>query len=313
MPAALSLLRRPVPPIPALALGAILACASPVRAEDPDQVFELADPAGGRIEAAVWLPDAATPGAARPLVVVSHGNGGWYGGHHDTAEALAQAGFIVAALSHPGDNWRDQSRWNRLTERPGHLRLLLDHMTQDWPGPVAVDPGRIGAFGFSAGGFTVAAAIGGISDPSLIDRHCEAQPGVFVCRLLASDPIDAAAWRPRTPDPRIRAAVLAAPGMGMAFSAESLATVHVPVQLWQAAEDEVLPSPFHVEPIRDGLGGPVEFHRVEGAGHFDFLPPCPPELASGLPDLCRSRPGFDRAGFHEAFNAEVVRFFTAAL
>ena len=39
-----------------------------------------------------------------PLIVISHGQDGWFGGHHDTAEALADAGFVVAAINHPGDN-----------------------------------------------------------------------------------------------------------------------------------------------------------------------------------------------------------------
>jgi predicted dienelactone hydrolase len=65
--------------------------------------------------------------------------------------------------------------------------------------------------------------------------------------------------------------------------------------------------------VRDRLGRKPEFYSVPGAGHFDFLPPCPPELATALPDLCRSQPGFDRAAFHVAFNREVVRFFQATL
>lgn len=36
-----------------------------------------------------------------PLVVVSHGRGGDSVGLHDTAEALADAGFVVAAINHP--------------------------------------------------------------------------------------------------------------------------------------------------------------------------------------------------------------------
>ena len=39
-----------------------------------------------------------------PLVVFSHGTAGWFGGHHDTAAALADAGFVVAAINHSGDN-----------------------------------------------------------------------------------------------------------------------------------------------------------------------------------------------------------------
>lgn len=302
----MSLLRAFIAPLAALTLAAAPAF---VRAQQADQSFSFADPAGGEIEAAVWLPEAAVFAGPRPLIVMSHGNGGHAEGHHDTAEALVAAGFVVAAVTHPGDNWRDDSRQIQLSGRPRHISLLIDHMTQMWSGPVAVDPARIGAFGFSAGGFTVTALIGGVSDPALIHRHCEAEPGVFACQLIRRSSIDVSTWTPVGHDARIKAAVIAAPGLGMAFTTESLAQVTLPVQLWQADGDEVLPAPFNVEPIRDRLGRIPEYHRVAGAGHFDFLPPCSAALKAAIPLLCRSHPGFDRAAFHEAFNREVVRFF----
>lgn len=307
------LFRRPVALIAALAACLTLIAAAPALAQEADRVFRLADPEGGEIEAGLWLPEGAGDGVPRPLVVISHGNGGWYRGHYDTAEALAEAGFVVAALTHPGDNWRDDSRSTQLSDRPRHIRLLIDRMTQASSGLPAIDPDRIGAFGFSAGGFTVTALGGGDSDPALIQRHCAAHADFFACRLFALQPIDAPAWRPRGHDPRIRAAVIAGPALGLAFTDDSLAAIRIPIQLWQAADDEVLPAPFNAEPIRDRLGRPPEYHRVSDAGHYDFLPPCTPDMAAAIPVLCRSKPGFDRAAFHQSFNREVVRFFRETL
>jgi predicted dienelactone hydrolase len=48
-------------------------------------------------------------GRSLPLVVISHGNGGLASSHSDTALALASAGFVVAAVTHTGDNARDDS------------------------------------------------------------------------------------------------------------------------------------------------------------------------------------------------------------
>lgn len=309
----MSLIRKSVTLIAGLTMGAALALTTAVSAQDADQTFRFADPTGGEIEAGVWLPAGTGVPGPRPLIVISHGNGGGYSGHRDTAQALAEAGFVVASLTHPGDNWRDASRQTRLSERPRHISLLIDHMTREWSGPVAIDAERIGAFGFSAGGFTVTALVGGVSDPGLIQRHCEEQPQMFACRLIAQYPIDAAAWRPVGHDPRTKAAVIAAPGLGYAFTDESLAAVQVPIQIWQADGDEVLPAPFNVEPVRDRLGRTPEYHRVVGAGHFDFLPPCTDGLRAAIPLLCQSQPGFDRAAFHREFNREVVRFFRETL
>ena len=268
------------------------------------------DGQGPAIEAAVWTP----PGGGRdlPLVVISHGNGGDFRSHEDTAQALAAAGFVVAALTHTGDNWRDQSRATDVAGRPRQLSVLIDYMLTGWDGRAVIDPQRVGAFGFSAGGFTVLTAAGGQADLSRIAGHCQANPSFYDCRLIGAHPVaeGSPAW---THDARIKAAVVAAPALGFAFTREGLAGVKQPVQLWQAGGDQVLPAPWYVEPVRAGLPSPPEFHRVEGAGHFDFLRPCTPQLAAAAPAVCAPTPGFDRTAFHERFNAEVVRFLKAEL
>lgn len=114
-------------------------------------------------------------------------------------------------------------------------------------------------------------------------------------------------------DARIRALVVAAPALGYTFTREGLRDVTQPVQLWQAGADQILPSPFYAEPVRDGLPTVPEYHRIDGAGHFDFLPPCSPELAANAPMICAPTPGFDRAAFHETLSREVIRFFKTRL
>ena len=75
----------------------------PGRAETCD----LGDLAVGVDYGLVGVKDCPVTGAKLPLVVFSHGTIGWFGGHHDTAAALADAGFVVAAINHPGDNAKD--------------------------------------------------------------------------------------------------------------------------------------------------------------------------------------------------------------
>ncbi|WP_312163731.1 prolyl oligopeptidase family serine peptidase [Phenylobacterium sp.] len=309
--------------LPLIAALAALSSASPEAARTPapapaakpaDAVafsrLVVPDGEGPAIEAGVWSP----PGVAGrlPLVVISHGNGGDFRSHEDTAQALAAAGFVVAALTHTGDNWRDQSRATDVAGRPRQLSVLIDYMLADWDGRAVIDPERVGAFGFSAGGFTVLTAAGGEADLSRIEGHCRAHPGFYDCRLIAARPVgpESPRW---THDARIKALVVAAPALGFAFTPGRLDAVAQPVQLWQAAGDEVLPAPWYVEPVRQALPTAPEFHRVEGAGHFDFLRPCTPQLAAAAPEVCAPTPGFDRAAFHLRFNEEVVRFLKAKL
>jgi predicted dienelactone hydrolase len=100
------------------------------------------------------VKDCPVTGTKLPLVIVSHGRGGWFGGHDDVVNALVDAGFAVAAINHPGDNGSDSSQRDSLSalaSRPADIIRLLDFMLNDWKDRAAIDPAKIGFFGFSAG------------------------------------------------------------------------------------------------------------------------------------------------------------------
>jgi predicted dienelactone hydrolase len=297
------------------------------------QHFNIPDPKDGRpIEVGVWYPTDAIPirqrlelgeqtvadnapvrGDHLPMVVISHGHGGSYAGHVDTAAALANAGFVVAALTHTGDNWRDESLATQIWERPRQLKVLTDYMVGVWPQHASLDVDRIGAFGFSAGGFTVLVEAGGAPDLTRIAPHCMDHPGFETCQIVAAQPLDPAAPVTWTHDVRIKAVVSAAPAIGFAFGRDGLAPVRQPLQLWRAADDRVLPDPYYAEAVREDLPTPPETHVVAKAGHYDFLPPCSAQLAKSAPTICASAPDFDRAAFHLEFDRQVVAFFTRTL
>jgi predicted dienelactone hydrolase len=109
-------------------------------------------------------------------------------------------------------------------------------------------------------------------------------------------------------DARIRAAVVAAPALGYTFGKSGLAGVHIPIQLWRAADDHILPQPSYAQAVNDDLASKPEYHVVAGADHMDFLSPCAPDLAQYAPIVCDSATGFDRAAFHANFNRDVVAF-----
>jgi len=263
-------------------------------------------------------PGGPVAGRRLPLIVMSHGGGGWYDGHYDTALALAHAGFVVASVSHVGDTFNDQSRVLQLWRRPAQLHQLVDYMLDEWPSHALLDPGRVGAFGFSNGGFTVLVAAGGTPDLSKIAPYCEAHPDHDLCETLkhagvdpgAGTEIPDGAW---IHDPRIKAVVIAAPAFGFAFGRAGLSHVRAPVQLWRAADVHHQPHPYYEEAVRADLPRAPDYHVVANAGHYDFLPPCSARQSRKMPEVCNSEPGFDRAAFHEQFNAEVVRFFQARL
>jgi predicted dienelactone hydrolase len=89
--------------------------------------------------------------------------------------------------------------------------------------------------------------------------------------------------------------------------------VTVPVQLWRPAEDQILPQPNYAQAVYEALPQKPEYHVVPNAGHFVFIAPCSEALAQRAPDVCRDAPDFDRAAFHEEFNAAMIAFFKAQL
>ncbi len=140
------------------------------------------------LQVAIWYPSTDKPadtdfgpfemqvavngsvaGERHPLIVMSHGTGGMALNSYDTAIALARAGFIVAAVTHTGDNYRDQSAAfteRDFVDRARHISRVIDFMRGAWAGHDSIDPARIGMFGHSAGGPTALILAGGVADMS---------------------------------------------------------------------------------------------------------------------------------------------------
>jgi predicted dienelactone hydrolase len=313
------------------ALLAILLCfAVPAQAAGFRFIDVPADAAGPALRGAVWYPCGAPPGEIAvgnltlpgtrdcpvagdrlPLVVISHGRLGDFTGHHDTAEALANAGFVVAALNHPGDTASDGNRSDDLSvfvERPTDIKRLIDCMLGASPVAARIDPARIGFFGFSRGGYTGLVAIGANPDWPHTVALCEGSP-LHVCAQIRNKEYPK---RSLTHDARIKAAVLADP-LAIMFTPGSYAAIKIPVQLWQSARGGDGVTPDAVAAVDKALPVAHEYRVVPNSGHFAFLAPCPPGLAKSRPVVCKDAPGFDRAAFHKQFDADILAFFRAHL
>ena len=261
------------------AFGIALLGATPALSAGFEQVM-VPDPGGAPLEVGIWYPSqdptapqplglfqqtvangGAIAGRGLPLIVMSHGTGGSFEGHYDTALALADAGFVVAAVNHTGDNYRDRTTVGRLENRPRHIKALIDYMLASWQHRDAIDHARIGMFGFSAGGFTALVAIGGTPDLTTVAPYCAAHPDEWSCRMFKERNINLAANAAGPPtavpdwvhDPRIAAAVIASPALGYAFSAAKLAAITVPIQLWRGDSDESCRTPTTPKRFMIGL------------------------------------------------------------
>ena len=286
-----------------------------------------ADAEGPVLTGAVWTPcaepaqevmlgkrtvrgvrDCPIVGDKLPLIVVSHGRLGSVAGHHDTAETLADAGFVVAAVNHPGDSALDPSRSGDLSvflERPDDMKRLVDFMLGAWPDAAKIDRRRIGFFGFSRGGYTGLVLIGG--NP---DFRCPEGSTLRLCTQIRHENISPDSL---THDPRIKAAILADPLFAALFAPDRLTDVTIPVQLWGSALGGDGVAPDSIAALAQRLLAKTDFRVVENAGHFAFLAPCPAALAKEAAEICTDPPGFDRAAFHKTFDADMLAFFRGHL
>lgn len=286
----------------------------------------------GAIEVLVWSPcksapsemrmgpylvsatkDCAIAGRSLPLVVISHGQGGTRLSHHDTATALADAGFVVASFNHPGDSFGDDSLTNRIRVfelRPAQVSHVISHLVADWRYREVLDPLSIGVFGFSRGGYAALALAGAVpSATASASRLCGFWRSLVtpICRQIG----DSGAALRAQPDPRVKSVVAVDP-LNL-FDASSFIDVKAPVQLWASELGGAGVELAHTQLIRDWLPQAPEFSLAQGAGHFAFLAPCTDEFRKEATAICEDPKGFDRSQWHSRMNRAVAAFFMKTL
>jgi predicted dienelactone hydrolase len=244
-------------------------------------------------------PDAPPVGAALPLIVLSHGNGGTPWAYRDLAKHLARAGFVVALPEHPGNSRTDNrlaGTATNLANRPRHLSLTLDAVLADPILEPHLAPTAVAVVGHSIGAYTALALAGGKpwAAPHETPDH---QP----------HPV------PVTPDPRLRALVLLTPA-AFWFPADSLHDVRLPILLRSGEKDAITP-PSHAETIQRVVSDPslVDHAVLPGAGHFSVMSPFPPEMVR--PDFPPSQDpaGCDRLALQPTLFADITAFLQRTL
>lgn len=258
--------------------------------------------------------DCAVPRKALPLIVISHGMLEDRFSHHDTAEALADAGFAVVAFNHTQDS-SDESGKESVADissflvRPVDIKRVIDSFLGSPPAGVKIDARRIGFFGFSRGGYTGLVLAGAEPDFNSLTIPCPEE--YMMCRQIKEHRIPAHA---PGYEPRIKAYVIADP-VNLFATKSSLQNVRAPIQLWSSEFGGMGVRPEDVAAVRTNLPIQPEFHRATGAGHLSFDCPClEDQVKAPSPNIvCTDPPGFDRTAFHKTFNATVVDFFRRQL
>ncbi|ATJ88966.1 alpha/beta hydrolase family protein [Ralstonia solanacearum] len=305
----------------------------PAGLDAPEVPHDIGEP-GRRTFQGHPLADGAPISAARPaypLLLLSHGTGGTADSLDWLAAALAAQGYIVAGVDHPGNTMlapltREGFRlwWERATD----LSQVLDGLLADPLLGPRIDADRIGAVGFSLGGYTVLELAGARTNLPAFERFCASPDADAIChppemRRAQNDARAADAPSPKTAaslaragasyrDTRIKAVFAIAPALGMAFDDTAFAEVRIPVALIAGTADVTAPVDTNIRRIGRLLPR-ASVELIPGAAHYTFLDTCLPPLVERLAPVCKEAPGVDRDTVHAQAIARALAFFTASL
>ncbi|WP_068753726.1 alpha/beta hydrolase family protein [Thermobifida cellulosilytica] len=279
------------------------------------EIRELSDPSrphhteAGPRPVRLHLHRPQRPGHA-PLGLLSHGTGGSAEQMAWLAEPLAEAGFLVAAVDHHGNNYRDGATLRGFAfwaDRPRDLSFVLDHLLE------REQVGPVGAAGFSLGGYT-AAALAGVRlarrpiEAALRGEYPLPSPPEYPtpAEELLALPAEATDTWPQQlaaghADPRVRCAFLVAPALGEIVDTGAPARPGRPVAVRWSDADTVVP-PGTVRRSLDALPGAEGRSVGADVDHYAFL--CRADPDSPFHDAVRAG-----APVRARVAAEVVEFF----
>ena len=224
---------------------------------------------------------APKPGRS-PLVVISHGFGGWAGGMTYLAENLASKGYVVAAIDHAdgqggGGGAAGRVRVagaiiNRARDQQAVLAAFIARAAD--PKDVVgrrIDANNIALIGYSMGGFGALATAGAAYD--------KAAPSVAPLSGLLDDQTIRAA------DPHLKAIVAIAPWGGQpayrAWTPASVAAIRVPSLFVAGDHDDVAQYPDGIRWLYDNATASNRWLLVyrEARHNVGGNPPPPETLA----------------------------------
>ncbi|NEQ45739.1 MAG: alpha/beta fold hydrolase [Leptolyngbya sp. SIOISBB] len=278
---------------------------------------ELIQLPGRQVEATLFLPQPRLSNQAlpddMPVIVISHGLGDVRTSYDYLANFLAERGFAVVSLDHPGSNSEQIAQLlsglspelindREFANRPLDVSALLDELER-----LAarrpdlrdrLDTNNVGVIGHSFGGYT-ALALGGASySVETLLNACTPQPDYLnPSLLLQCQATELVIEAPDLRDDRVQAILAVNPVGRAVFGPAGFANIAVPTMMFGSTADTVAPAlPEQIEPFT-WLQTPDRYLvLVSDTTHFsvidwdtegEALIPVPEELLGASPEVAQ--------------------------
>ncbi|EOD80868.1 putative lipoprotein signal peptide [Grimontia indica] len=273
--------------------------------------FGVEDPKGQTsLTAKLWrLPESEeTP---KGVILVSHGFSANADSLQRYAANLAQAGYVVAAVSHQDLKGLRSGQLSNdpMVARQRHLKLLLENL---YLNDANLKQLPVGILGYSLGGY---AALTSTHFRALLDKqenYCASlSPGdnVLICNPRFSQRISALSAEPElTPTPSIPAKAIAlfAPAYTELIDLDKSADAPA-IFLANGIKDEFI-SVGQMDDLARQHSYVKEHQELMEAGHYAYLPTCSWPFNYFI-ESCRDPIPIDRAQFQNTLIKNVINFF----
>ncbi|MBS0027823.1 alpha/beta hydrolase family protein [Chitinophaga sp. 22321] len=269
--------------------------------------------------------EGSLPAGKLPLILVSHGTGGNRFSLEWLAQHLVQSGFIVAAVDHWGNTSDNKIpiEFIKAWERPQDISFVLTQLLKDKDFNTLIDAQKIGALGFSFGGYTVIALAGGVVDyPVMIHyyrtigrREMEFPEYPGLGHLLYDSTLLAATKHvPDLKDNRIKAFLALSPGTGPGFiHKQQFKNVHGPVFITGSLADSMAPVKGNARVYHKLIAGSGYYEFGGKVGHYVMLPEANSEMKKEAPMPFVDDPSVDRHQVHLKIDSLAADFFSKNL
>jgi predicted dienelactone hydrolase len=259
-----------------------------------------------------------------PLIVLSHGTGGNRFSLAWVAIALVKHGYIVASPDHWGNTFDNKipEYFVRYWERPLDLSFIISQLLKNENYSKYIDNKRIGAVGFSFGGYSAIALAGAEIDCNLLKSNAKTEEGKRefnipelgdLRKLIDKLSCDNSKGF-NLKDNRITAFVALAPALGLGFASnEQTRNIESPLLIIGAEYDQIAPVVSNAKKFNSIIASSnyIELHGK--IGHYIFLNEAKKDLRKEAKKYYTDDESVNRKQVHLYVENLIIEFFDSKI